>query len=155
MVYEGKKKETVVARKHKFQVAILALVASLVIGGTALAEGSWTSYYDDVRVGKESRTWNDKDLDNVDTSVNFQTCRDSQNPTVNNDSVTIELWRHVPIWPDDKIDPSKTLVCYYSSTVDWSSSIVPSGDYHFTIEYITGSDHLANSVDVGYIAVSY
>ena len=130
----------------------LAIVVGLVMGlgvmGTALAEGSWSSFVSGARVGFYSRIWTDKNLDNVSTSVKFSNCRDSIQ--FNQDNVTVAVRESV--WGPDPWLASKTLICVNSDTGFWGD--LAASNYYFQITKIGGLTGTEHTIDAN-VAVNY
>lgn len=126
--------------KHKqLLVALVGLIALLLVTGSVYAEGGFTSYMYGVRVGFTSRTWTDKNLDNVSTSVTFGGCTKS---------VSIGLFRGAT-----RVSGA-TFNCQ-NATLRASFGDLPAGDYKFKIERINGSTSTNNTVNVSYVGVAY
>ncbi|HJQ87525.1 MAG TPA: hypothetical protein VJ820_08705 [Propionibacteriaceae bacterium] len=108
---------------------LLGLILSVVLAGTALAEGSFTSSMYDVRKNFSSRVWVDKNLDNVGTVIKFWNCRDG---AVNGstDWVDITLWRHNFALPATHMG-TKRLNCYVYDAKNWGD--VAAADYQFSV----------------------
>lgn len=123
-------------RKLHLIVALAVLVISLLLVSPALAEGSWASYLSGTRVGFDTRRWYDNDNDAVSTYVTVHECRDAQ-PMYSNDSIELQLRRHMPGWFDDPRG-NRSNICYYSGTMWWDRQ--PAGEYFLKITRITGSD---------------
>lgn len=128
------------------------VVCSMVLAGTVLAEGSWDSWMQDVLPGFESRSWEDKNLDAVSTSIRFDGCRDSVPGTDPNDWASAKLMREIPWWPDENLG-NKFFWCWNSDTNFWGD--VPASWYHFTVTDRSGPDELWNNLDVSFVRVVY
>lgn len=141
--------------KRSSVIALVALGWALVLVGVAQAgpvkkaEGDFASSISGARTGFESRSWSDKNLDNNNSYVYFETCRDSVPAT--GDNADVGLYRHRPGVPDASIG-IKTLNCYNNDTGNWGD--VSSGSYHFTIKKIRGQSS-GYSISVNYVQVGY
>jgi len=112
-------------------------------------EGDWQSRISGALTGFESRGWKDKNLDNDNTYVYFERCRDSV--AAKGDNADVGLYRHRPAFPDAHLG-TKTLQCYVQDTANWG--VVRAGDYHFTIKKIRGEKR-GYRIDVPYVLVGY
>ncbi|GAA2372719.1 hypothetical protein GCM10010417_39730 [Streptomyces carpaticus] len=83
---------------------VAATVAALFAGEItpALAEGSFESFIDSWRNGKESRRWYDGNTDAVRTTVSFSGCTFG----AGKGGVNLRLCRDINNWPDAE-DPLK------------------------------------------------
>jgi hypothetical protein len=126
-------------------------VLGFVLAGTALAEGSWTSYIQNAWTGFESRIWTDRNSDNVATVITFRYCTWAGPGTpVNN--VTVNLRRVISWYPDEN-KGDKNLYCSTSGSGNWGD--VNAGDYRFKIVRINGQSSTANPLNVREVRVTY
>ncbi len=123
----------------------LALALVLFMVGSAMAEGSWTSYLTGARVGFSSRSWYDHHNDSASTITTFKNCRDEIR-TYNNDSATLHLYREISHWPDHDYG-GKTFACYTQGSANWGE-IKDVGSFHWTITAITKITDNWNSLTV-------
>lgn len=106
-------------------------------GGVAFAEGSWTSSITGALTGFDSRNWTDKKIDNANTTIKLEGCR---NVNVAPNAVTttdVQLQKNNNNWPDES-KGTKILSCRNSATGNWGN--VAKGDYYFRIKKIDGNE---------------
>lgn len=129
---------------------LVGVVLTLILGGSAAAEGAWTSSISGALTGFESRRWTDNNNDSVSTTVNFQGCRLNLQPTTSV-SATLNLYRDRTGLPDVALG-EKTFSCYNSGTGSWGD--VQSGTYHFTLKKINGATS-GKRLWVSHVGVGY
>jgi hypothetical protein len=137
---------------RKYSGVQAGLVLSMLVAGVVLAEGSWTSSMSNVNVGFDSRTWTDRNTDNVGTTIRFDDCRDENYTNGTGDWATVSLQRHNGIFPAGDVG-RKTLYCYDTDTGNWGDQ--PAQDYHFQVEAFSGGSFSTNRLDVPFLRVSY
>lgn len=140
---------------RRYSGVMIGLLAAILIAGTALAEGSWTSYMINVRRGFESRTWWDNANDSVATTVRLDGCRDQVPANDPNDWGTIRLYRHAGIFPPYAIGTDKKLYCYTSATGNWGAQAAPGEWFHFTVMDYSGGTASWNVFDTSFVRVTY
>ncbi|GAA2725700.1 hypothetical protein CAE01nite_20560 [Cellulomonas aerilata] len=115
-------------------IAALVATSTVVVAAPALAEGSFNSTVSGVRVGFESRSWADRNVDGAATRARITACSVG--------GVGIGIFRE-RFGPDALIARGSTCDAYVSG------GRVASGNYHFTVERIGGSN-LNGNVRVEY-----
>ncbi|MYU25175.1 hypothetical protein [Streptomyces sp. SID8352] len=140
-------------RGQKLVGAVTGSAAALVLAGAipAHAEGSWTSSMSAVRTGFDSRTWSDKNSDNVSTTIGLSGCNNGGlGAAVSN--TELQLTRETSIIQPNENRGRYTYKC--SSSDSHAFGVQPSGSYHFTVTKIQGSASgyylSVNSVSVKY-----
>ncbi|MGE0134441.1 MAG: hypothetical protein AB7L91_03430 [Dehalococcoidia bacterium] len=129
---------------------LVGMLVALLLVTSSYAEGSWSSYLSVVHPNFESRDWYDSNSDSVSTSITLQGC--STNPYSGSPNTLVDLYRHIPWWPDDLVG-SGLLYCGWSDTHYYGD--VQSGTYHFEIEAINGQHSGSISLNANYVGVSY
>lgn len=115
---------------RKYAGVILGLALSVIMVSTVLAEGSFNSYIYGAANGFTSRTWVDRNLDNVSTSVNFNYCSDSiANGT--SDWADVRVQRYNWAFPATNLGTLRLYCYYYGATGYWGD--VPAADYAFVV----------------------
>jgi len=137
---------------RRYVGVILGLTLSVLLAGTALAEGQFDSWIVNARNGFDSRTWVDKNLDNVATTVTFRTCRDEDPASDPNDWAKVTVWKHNWIFPPTSMG-TKQLNCWVSATGNWGD--VAAADYNFELTDFSGSNESWNVFDVASLTVKY
>lgn len=130
-------------------VSVLSLTA-LLVATPAGAEGGFASSISDARTGFNSRTWTDRNSDNVSTTVRFDRC-EVTGDGVEPDRAEVQLTRIIPVLPDQNRG-RKTLNCDFSATGSWGDQ--PASDYRFAIITINGSSS-GRTLDVARVEVTY
>jgi len=126
------------ARRQLLVVPPVVLAVLVVLAIPASAEGSWTSYLSNVRVGFETRRWWDNHNDAAGTMAGIYACRD-QAPDPS-DSIGLELRRHVPGWFDES-KGTREGTCYNLVYLYWGEMKDP-GEYWFKVSDISNcADH--------------
>jgi hypothetical protein len=118
-------------------IAVVVGAGVLATAGSALAEGSWTSSISDASTGFDSRTWTDRDSDNVSTVIELRGCS-VYGDNVADDWTRLQLTRETPPWQPDEDRGRKNFHCVDVATGNWGD--VRSGDYHFSVITINGYD---------------
>lgn len=131
----------------------LALVCSMILTGTAMAEGYWNSYISGAGPGFNSRDWQDLHNDANSTNIQFQNCTETGNPYLTGMNATVDLWWVRSLLPD-VFKGSQTLYCYHASPTAWYGEMTDSGWYHFTISKINGVN-CCHQLDVEKVQVWY
>lgn len=129
----------------------VSLLCALALAGPVLAEGSFTSYISGAWPGFDSRTWVDKNTDNVVTTIRFDDCRDTVPGTDPNDWVDVTLWKHNWAFPATNRGLNR-FHCWDTDTERWGDE--PAADYRFEITDYSGPDWY-NTISVGWLKVSY
>ncbi len=114
---------------------VIGLLLSIFAVGTVLAEGSWDSYIINASRSFDSRTWTDNDLDNNDTTIRFDTCRDENTGNGSDDWATVSLQR-MRGWLPAENRGQVTLHCWTSATGNWGHQ--PGSDYQFQLDDYSG-----------------
>lgn len=130
---------------------VVALLCTLVLAGPVLAEGSWQSFISNALPGFDSRTWTDRNVDAANTTIRFDTCRDSV-ANGNNDWAQIALMKMNFAWPAENRGEI-VLFCFVSATGNWGRQ--PAADYQFELKARSGPNENWNNLDVGFVRVSY
>ena len=112
-----------------YLAVIVALVGALVLGGTALAEGTWVGHIHGAKPGFNSRSWTDRNSDGLRTTIRFQGCTAR--------TVEVQLTRETPWWQPDENRGRRTLECAGSDREFWGDE--EAGNYHFTITNFDGA----------------
>lgn len=128
---------------RKYVLGAVALVLALSVAGPAFAEGSWVSFYDGARVGKESRRWVDKGLNDNNTVVKFIDCTSD---------TRLELWRDDTFTFDNSFGQLGN-PCFSNGSADsvWGNPGAGNNRYYFEIVRIAN----AATINVARIEVSY
>jgi hypothetical protein len=137
---------------RKYIGVVLGLVLSIVVAGTALAEGYFNSYIINARNGFDSRTWVDHNWDNVSTTVTFRVCRDEDIASDPNDWAKVTVWKHNFILPPTNLG-TKQLNCWVTATGNWGD--VAAADYNFELTDFSGANADWNVFDVQSLTVNY
>lgn len=137
---------------RRYTGVVAGILLSVFFVGTVLAEGSWDSYIINARRSFDSRTWVDHDLDNIGTTVRFDTCRDENTGNGASDWANVSLQRMRLLLPAENRG-QKTLNCWVSATGDWGDQ--PASDYQFQLDDYSGGTETYNVFDVGFLKVSY
>lgn len=135
---------------RKYAGAVIGCLLAILSVGTVLAEGSFDSFITGAHRGFDSRTWVDRDNDNANTTVRFDTCRDTVANGAN-DWAKVSLQRMRLILPAENRG-TKTLNCWVSATGNWGDQ--PASDYQFQLEDYSGGAG-ANVLNVGFVRVTY
>ncbi len=125
-----------------------ALIAMALTASPALAEGSWTSYLSNVPVGFESRTWADRDIDQVATTVKLSGCSVSGTTF---SSTGIALYQDTWLWG---VFTNHGLITNTCNTVSWGQGL-GSGNYHLTFERINGSSSTSRTLSATTVVAGY
>jgi hypothetical protein len=137
---------------RKYIGVLVGLALAVFVAGTALAEGSWTSYIINAHRSFDSRTWWDGDLDNTSTKIRFDTCRDENVNNGQNDWAKVSLQRMRGILPAE-FRGQRTLNCYVTDSDVWGDQ--PASDYQFQLDDYSGGTDSWNVFDVGWLKVWY
>jgi hypothetical protein len=135
----------------RIAATVTACMFGLTLAGTALAEGSWTSYMENVWTGFESRIWSDRNHDNVATVITLRRCTMS-GPGHPIPNVTLNLRRVISWWPDEN-KGNRTIPCATSGSGNWGD--VSAGDYRFRLEKINGQSSTPLPLDVQEVRTQY
>jgi len=127
-------------------VAAVALAGSLLSAAPAMAEGSWSSYITRAIAGFQSRSWQDNNIDNISTSVQFSGC--SLEGGVAFEKTQLEMWGEFGAFPDQNLGNIQN----YCGTSSWGR--VASNSYHFRINTINGVTN-AYWLNVNSVVVKY
>lgn len=126
--------------KRGLLAALLSMTFLVLAQGNAWAEGWFSSSISGGRVGFESRSWTDRNLDNTNGSVVFSGC--SRN-------VEIGVYHEYSFTPDVEV-MRDTLYCTTYTDQGYFGDRA-AGSYHFTIKRIING----TSVNVNYVQVNY
>jgi hypothetical protein len=132
-------------------------VAGLVLAAfaaPAFAEGNFTSSMTNWLPGNETRSWDDKNQDDVATTFGAKQCSyDTQQSAAN---ITMELNRN-DTWTPDEHYGNKTLVCTSTSavhTVSWGDK--GKGNFDMTLKKVDGeTTSYKGRLSAKYVHVTY
>lgn len=134
----------------KTSAAVGFIATGVLLASPAFAEGSFSSSISGGNPGFTSRSWQDSQLDNVDTTVSFSGCSTSAGPQFQNAS--INMYDEHGLFPDASIG-TKDNACETSNWGNGSTGLLSDG-YHFTVDRINGLDNYitleVSNVDVQY-----
>ena len=131
--------------------SIAAISAAALLTGISLpafAEGSWTSYLSGVKIGFESRTWADRDVDQVATTVKLTNCSVS-GASFANAGLTLYQDTWIPYYYTNH-----GMIYNYCDSVSWGQGL-GAGNYHFTVERINSSSTTTRSLSAGSVVTGY
>ncbi|MES2093202.1 MAG: DUF4179 domain-containing protein [Actinomycetota bacterium] len=119
------------SKRSALAVGALIIGTSMLAASPALAEGNWTSSITSALTGFYSRTWQDNNSDNVNTTVGFSGCSITDGRAFT--ETQLEMWGEFGALPDQNLGNIQN-TCNTSS---WGR--VANNAYHFRINTINGS----------------
>jgi hypothetical protein len=131
-------------------IAGLASSILLVLAPAAHADDpSWTSYWDNAPVGKESRMWTESQY----TEINYDYCYTNWRDV----STHVLLWQARDYQPDPTFGDRRFTDCFSGADGDWRSTGTWSGlewrKYYFSVSQIDDSAATSLTLDVAKIYV--
>lgn len=136
------------------RASLVAFALSILVTGTALAEGSWNSFIAGALTGFDSRQWTDNNVDAANTTVRFTGCSDVLPGNNGQEHTDVAVFRIVPILPDVN-HGQKRLTCGGANIGLGNWGRLPgSAQYFFEIKLIhgmaSGNQLWVNAVRVAY-----
>lgn len=115
---------------------LLSLALAMPLGATsALAEGSFDTYFTGWLLGKTSRTWADRNIDGVITSIRVQGCSFPGMIDPNGGKeLALRIQRYDPITPDDNMGTRDFEDCELGETRLWND--MSAATYYFKLQGI-------------------
>lgn len=119
--------------------AVMGLVATVLVSNPAWAEGSWSSYLDQVRVGFESRRWYDGNVDAANTTIGVYGSCWVEWPTQGSQDFQLRVYQVEPWYLPDTNRGTGSYNCFTSGNkiVNWGR-LAPNDDYYFKVVSIGG-----------------
>ncbi|HLI51464.1 MAG TPA: hypothetical protein VKU87_06680 [Thermomicrobiaceae bacterium] len=140
------------SRRLLFVVAMVTAL-TLITAGSALAEGSWSSYISGWVTGHSSRNWDKNVNDGVHTTIKLTGCHQSNHPETPR-SPDLELWHVYSLWPDSSVAVRHYGSCYSAAQTN-DFTYPNTGTYHFTLKKIDGLEGFGMILDVNSVVVNY
>ncbi|MET4781493.1 hypothetical protein [Glaciihabitans sp. UYNi722] len=120
-----------ITKRRALVVGALIIGTSVLAAGPAMAEGSWSSSISGAVTGFQSRSWQDSNLDNVETRVVFSGCSVDGGQTFT--KTQLEMWGEFGAFPDQNLGN----ISNTCNTSNWGR--VANNSYHFRVNTINGT----------------
>lgn len=119
-------------RRLAAAIAVMLGTSTVLVASPAHAEGSWSSYFEKVMPGFETRHFDDRNSDNIHSVLTIKNCRfwDGSRYVGANNGVIMEFYKEIDFWPDSSLG-QKTFYCLSSASQGWGDPA--SGRYYWSV----------------------